>query len=154
MSTIIEITAFELAQRFVGIKEVQGPASNPAVLAMLQLDNSWVQDDEVAWCSAFVNYICWLLRLPRSKSLAARSWLGVGRPITLGNSEVGFDVVILQRGDGVQPGPEVLNANGHVGLYAGQDAARVQLLAGNQGNTVSVAGFPVERVLGVRRLLG
>jgi uncharacterized protein (TIGR02594 family) len=150
----IEITAFELAQRFVGIKEVSGTASNSQILSMLQLDNRWIQDDETAWCSAFVNYVCWLLRLPRSKSLTARSWLGVGRSILIGNAEVGFDVVILQRGDGVQPGPDVIQAPGHVGFYAGYDQGSIQLLAGNQGNTVSVAGFALDRVLGIRRLLG
>ena len=37
----IEITAFDLAQRFVGVKEVDGPTSNPQVLAMLNLDEDW-----------------------------------------------------------------------------------------------------------------
>jgi hypothetical protein len=31
----IEITAFELAQRYVGIKEIPGQVSNPVILAML-----------------------------------------------------------------------------------------------------------------------
>ena len=30
-------TAFDIAQRFVGLKEVAGPTSNPHVLAMLQI---------------------------------------------------------------------------------------------------------------------
>lgn len=63
----MNITAFDLAQRFIGIKEVPGSTSNPQVLAFLRLDNAWPDGDDVAWCSAFVNYIAWLLRLPRSK---------------------------------------------------------------------------------------
>ena len=35
----IPVTAYELAQRFVGLKETAGAASNPAVLAMLPLHN-------------------------------------------------------------------------------------------------------------------
>lgn len=149
----LELTAFDLAQRFVGVEETEGAASNPAVLAMLRLDNKWPQGDDVPWCSAFVNYICWLLRLPRSKSLAARSWLAVGARVAPISAEPGFDVVILQRGDGPQPGPEVIQAPGHVGFFAGLDGQRVLVLGGNQGDAVNVAGFPASRVLGVRRLV-
>ncbi len=148
----IEITAFDLAQRFVGIKELPGDKDTPFILAMLQLDASWPAHDEVAWCSAFVNFVCHLLRLPRSKSLAARSWLTVGKAIALEDAQVGFDVVVLKRGLDGSPGPEVLNAPGHVGLFGGREGDRVLLLAGNQGNAVSLAPFPVAQILGVRRL--
>jgi uncharacterized protein (TIGR02594 family) len=154
----MNVTAFDLAQRFVGIKEVPGSVSNPGILAMLQLDGAWPKDDSVPWCSAFTNYIAWLLRLPRSKSLAARSWLAVGRPIGIHEARAGNDVVILKRGDG--PGAEVLQAPGHVGFFAGYDnpkdmtgGARVLILGGNQSDGVSVAPFKFADVLGVRRLL-
>jgi hypothetical protein len=71
----MEITTFDLAQRFVGISEGPASATKPQVLAMLRLDQKWPKGDDVPWCSAFINYIAWLLRLPRSKSLLARSWL-------------------------------------------------------------------------------
>lgn len=152
----LHVTAFDLAMRFVGLREVQGPSSNAHVLAMLRLDASWVEGDDTPWCSAWVNYIAWLLRLPRSKSLAARSWLKVGLPIALLDARPGFDVVILKRGDGDQPGPEVTAAQGHVGFFAGLEGERrstVLVLGGNQADEVSVAPYPVARVLGVRRLL-
>ena len=53
----MEITPFELAQRFIGVKEVPGTTDNPQILAMLKLDGEWPEHDEVPWCSAFVNYI-------------------------------------------------------------------------------------------------
>lgn len=149
----IEISAFDLAMRFAGTKEVAGAASNPLVLAMLQLDQTWPADDEVPWCSAFMNWIAWILRLPRSKSLRARSWLNIGSPIKLSDAQVGFDVVILKRGAGNQPGPEVINAPGHVAFYAGiQDLSTVLLLGGNQANGVTIAPFLMTDVIGVRRL--
>lgn len=146
------ITAYDIAQRFVGMKEVAGSAANPAILAMLKLDGEWPKDDAVPWCSAFANYVAWLLRLPRSKSLAARSWLTVGTPVDLMQARAGFDVVVLQRGDGVQPSADVIKAPGHVGFFAGIEGDRVLVLGGNQGDAVTVAGFPRARVLGVRRL--
>ncbi len=146
------VTLYDLAQRFVGVEETPGAAANPQVLAMLRLDNRWPPDDDVPWCSAFVNYLAWLLRLPRSKSLAARSWLGVGRPLRLEEATPGYDIVVLSRGEGTQPGPEVLTAPGHVGLFAGREGGSLLLLGGNQGDRVSVDRFPAGRVLGVRRL--
>ena len=122
--------------------------------SFLKLDNSWPEHDEVPWCSGFVNYICWLLRLPRSKSLRARSWLTVGRAIRLDEAEPG-DVIVLKRGGGDQPGPEVIEAPGHVGFFAGFDtvaAEWVQVLGGNQSDGVNVREYSTERLLGVRRL--
>jgi uncharacterized protein (TIGR02594 family) len=126
--------------------------SNPLVLAMLQLDAKWPKGDDVPWCSAFTNWIAWHLRLPRSKSLAARSWLTVGLPVALDIAAPENDVVILQRGSGQQPGPSVIKAPGHVGFFAGLEDKHVLLLGGNQSDAVTVDRFPVARVLGVRRL--
>lgn len=148
----MNVTAYDLAQRFVGLKEVPGVASNPLVLGMLRLDVADVQGDDVAWCSAFVNFIAWMLRLPRSKSLAARSWLGIGQPVELRDAKAGFDVVVLQRGSGPQPGPDVIAAPGHVGFYSGMSGGNVVLLGGNQGDAVTLAQFSSQRILGIRRL--
>jgi uncharacterized protein (TIGR02594 family) len=146
----MEITAFTLAQRFVGLREIPGKEDSPAVLAMLRLDAKWPEGDEVPWCSAFCNYIAWLLRLPRSKSLAARSWLACGMPVDLADASVGFDVVVLSR-------PAGGASAGHVGFFAGRAdgtaAGRgVLLLGGNQSDSVGVQEFAASRVLGVRRL--
>lgn len=139
----MQVTAFDIAQRFVGVKEVDGKVANPQILAMLQLDGAWPTDDSVPWCSAFVNYICWLLRLPRSKSLAARSWLEVGKSIWLKDAKCDADIVILTRDGG-----------GHVGFFAGYDGKKeVQLLGGNQGNKVCIAPFSTDLILGVKRLI-
>jgi uncharacterized protein (TIGR02594 family) len=148
----IEITAFELAERFIGTSEVVGVASNPQVLAMLQLDERWPVGDDVPWCSAFVNYICWLLRLPRSKGLSARSWLQVGSSVYDDMASVGFDVVVLKRGKGEQPGPEVIKAPGHVGFFAGTEGNEILVLGGNQGDAVNVSRFNKDLVLGIRRI--
>jgi len=149
----IEMTAFDLAQRFVGVSEVPEQASNTQILAMLQLDEKWPVGDHVPWCSAFMNYVAWLLRLPRSKSLRARSWLSVGRSVSLEEAEAGFDVVVLKRGSGNQPGPSVIDAPGHVGLFAGREGTNMLVLGGNQADAVNVSSYPSSRLLGIRRLL-
>ena len=146
------MTAYDLAQRFVGeIKERPGALEHPFIQWGHSLSGQGPDaKDEVPWCSSWLNSIAWLLRLPRSKSAAARSWLSVGIPVVaLSEARVGYDVVILNRGgpqDATKAGP------GHVGLFAGVEGSHVILLAGNQGNAVSVASFPVSQILGIRRL--
>ena len=141
----MEVTLYDIAERFIGMREISWPVDNPQILAMLRLDADWPPGDETPWCSAFVNYCAWLLRLPRSKSLSARSWLNVGRPVDIGFAEPRFDVVILWRGE--EDGPF-----GHVGLFAGLVHQKVALLGGNQGDAVSLQEYPLDRLLGVRRL--
>jgi len=155
----VNVTAYGVAERFIGIKEVPGTEHNPQILAMLRLDDVWPEGDEVPWCSAFVNWVAWLLRLRRSESLRARSWLEVGDGIPLHAARPGFDVVVLKRGGGDQPGAEVLDAPGHVGFFSSAEFSihgglptAVDLLGGNQGDRVSIARYPADRILGVRRL--
>jgi len=137
------MTLYELAQRFVGVKEITGANDNPLIVWMSQLSNPATADDETPWCSAFVNMCAWILRLPRSKSNAARSWLKVGIPIVLPDAEIG-DVVILSRGTSPTAG--------HVGFFAAHEGDSVLLLAGNQNNEVNISAFPIGRILGIRRL--
>lgn len=148
------MTLYQAALRFVGeIHEIVGPTHEPFIqwcLTSCGLNPD--TPDEVPWCSAFINRLCWWLRLPRSKSAAARSWLLVGMPVSLGQAESGFDVVILKRA-GSNAGPEVTSgAPGHVGLFAGVENDHVLVLGGNQSNGVSIARFAASDVLGVRRL--
>lgn len=149
---------YEVAERLVGIKEVPGVGDHPFVQACLYLDTHQVMHDETAWCSAFANWVCWLCRTTRSKSLAARSWLSVGMPVTLslagGGPTPGWDIVVLKRGGGDQPGPDVVNALGHVGFYSGYEPGlgMVNVLGGNQSNAVTIERFPVDRILGIRRV--
>jgi uncharacterized protein (TIGR02594 family) len=95
-----------------------------------------------------VNFICKQAGLMRTGSAAARSWLEWG---------VGLDVppygciTVLQRGRGPQPGPEVVDAPGHVGFFLGMaNEMDILLLGGNQSNSVNVSLYPKHRVLSHR----
>lgn len=153
MVTALDITAYQLALRYVGIHEIAGQKNHPLVQWWLSLCGFLLDAaDEVPWCSAFVNGIAWELRLPRSKSAAARSWLRVGTPVMVSEAEPLFDVIVLARGNGEQPGADVIEAPGHVGFYAGRTGMDVLVLGGNQSDGVCIESFPSGRVLGVRRL--
>ena len=152
------MTPYTLAQRYVGtVIERAGDHEHPLIQWWLSLCGYGMDaKDEVPWCSAFVNGIAWELRLPRSKSAAARSWLKVGTPITdtpnayrLDLAQVGYDVVVLNRGG--SPNPDI-SGPGHVGWFAGAEMGAVIVLGGNQSNGVTVARFPEDQILGIRRL--
>lgn len=146
-------THMETARRFIGLRELPGAAHEPFIqwchsLCKLGTD----QPDETPWCSAFVNGIAFIHGLAMSRSASARSWLKVGYGVGPDEARPG-DVVILKRGAGEQPGPEVLAAPGHVGFLVGfKTGGRVLILGGNQGDAVSVAEFPADRILGVREI--
>ena len=148
----METTPYQVAKNFIGLKEIPGIVNNPLIVAMHQIDNPAIEDESVPWCSSFVNFIFFCLGLIRTKSARARSWLQIGEEITLDDADHGFDVVILKRGKGNQPGPETINAPGHVGFYVRHDDKNVWLLGGNQGDQVSIAQFPVTSILGIRRV--
>jgi hypothetical protein len=148
------VTLYRLAERLVGeIVERPGGATHPFIAWCHESTLGESVADEVPWCSSWLNRMAWWLRLPRSRSAAARSWLVVGVPVPLEQAKAGEnDIVILKRGTGIQPGPEVLDAPGHVGIFMGFDGSRVRVLGANQGNTISLASFPVSNILGLRRL--
>lgn len=146
----LQTSLYEMVERLVGTREVFGEMDNPHIMAMLTLDQNWPEHDEVPWCSALINFKAWELRLPRSKDLRARSWLLVGTPIENSHAEIGSDVVILKRG--TDHGPDVVDAPGHVGMFAGFEGDSVLVLGGNQGNTVSIGRYSKNDLIGIRRL--
>ena len=140
------ITPFQIAQTLVGNKELLGKADNPLILAMIQTCNAIDGElhDEIPWCSAFINFIAKLTRLPRSHSLAARSWLEIGIPLSTPQLTVDSDIIILKRGTGNQ---------GHVGFFAGFEGEYIIILGGNQSNSVNLQKFIDTDVIGMRRLV-
>jgi len=147
----IEITPYEMACRFKGIKEKAGEEHNAQILAILQRAQGWVEEDEVAWCSAFIGYVCFLLGLPETKHLRARTWLRMGRPVSRWEAERGFDVCIFNRADGPMD-PSIINAPGHVGFLHRITSRGIYILGGNQSNSVNIISISAKRLLGIRRL--
>jgi len=146
------MTTLELAQVFEGERERAGAESNPFIVWCLQSCWRDATDDEIPWCSGFISRMAERRHRSRSQSLRARSWLRVGIAIGLDDAVPGEDLVILKRGREPQPGPEVIEAPGHVGFFAGREGDAVLVYGGNQSNAVGLARFPIAQVIGVRRL--
>lgn len=130
-----------LARLELGTAEVDGPKSNTRILGYQAYTRSGPRGDNDPWCSDFVCAMFERVDIASTRSAAARSWQTWGHEVAV---PVVGAVVVLWR--------ETPSSNkGHVGFYVGQDqAGRVLLLGGNQGNRVSVHPYRKARVLSYR----
>src|SRR6056297_81363 len=131
------------ATDFYGIKAIPGKENNPRIMQMFELiGHKWVQGDETAWCSAFINYLAKRTGYEYSGKLDARSWLKIGSPMTY--PTLG-DVVVFWREK-----PD--SWKGHVGLFIHDDGDNIYCLGGNQADSVNIQPYPRGRLLGYRML--
>ena len=136
-----DMSVSQVANAFYGANEVKdGGALSSFIQKAAGLD---INPANTAWCAAFINAALGATGRKGTGKLNARSFLDYGTP-TDAPSE--GDIVVLQRGGRS-------SWMGHVGLVAGfsADGKSVKVLGGNQGNKVSVAEFPVDKVLGYRK---
>jgi hypothetical protein len=81
----------------------------------------------------------------------ARSWITVGKRITLEEARPGWDLCVFSRGE-TAPGPDVLNAPGHVAFFLGVQGEKIAVWGGNQGDAANMAYYPKARLIWVCRL--
>lgn len=131
----------ELARADLGVAEISGPSANPRVMAYFEAAGAdWATDDAVPWCGAAM--AAWVSAAGYTvppQSARARAWLEWGT--ALDAPKVGC-VVVFQRGKSEK--------TGHVALLVEDRGDRLLVLGGNQGNAVSITGFPKRDVLGYR----
>jgi uncharacterized protein (TIGR02594 family) len=142
---ITEWPWLKIARKELGVKETPGAGDNIRIVAYLKsttLGRPDNENDETAWCSAFVN---WVLKQagvePRTNSAWARSWLNWG---VATDEPIPGTIVVFSRGAN----------SGHVAFYLDEDGDRVQVLGGNQGDAVTIAWFPKVNLLGYREPTG
>lgn len=128
---------------FYGLREIPGVENNPTIMGWFKdLGHTWVQGDETAWCSCFINWLARDLGLDHSGKLNARSWLGVGSSVT--HPDKGHVVVLWRE--------SIDSWKGHVGLFIRQTENHIWVLGGNQSNSVNISPYPKGRLLGYREL--
>lgn len=135
----------KIAFQELGTEEIKGDEDNPEVLKYAKETGiPGINNDEIAWCSTFVNWVAMKAGLQYSKKANARSWLNVGKKVAV--PEPG-DVVVFWR-------ESIQSWKGHVGFFLGfsEDKKRVYCLGGNQGNRVSVSAYRKAQVLSYQRL--
>jgi uncharacterized protein (TIGR02594 family) len=133
----------EIALSYYGTKAITGKLNNQIIVDMFAaIGHKWVQNDDVPWCSAFINYCAMKAGLQYTKSLAARSWLKAGTFVDV--PQMG-DIVVLWR---ISKDSEF----GHVGIFINEYGDYVNVLGGNQSGMVRISQYEKSRILDYRRL--
>jgi uncharacterized protein (TIGR02594 family) len=131
-------------QELLRRKGLHETRARSALVAWLRSDGRTLGDPaKLPWCGDAIE-TCIALTLPTeplpSNPYLARNWLKFGVPLV--RPALGA-VIVFWRGSKV-------GTSGHVGLYAGEDAAAYHVLGGNQSNAVTIARLDKARVLGFR----
>lgn len=134
-----------LARSEIGTVETPGAGDNPKILAYAKDAGvgSVVNHDSVPWCAAFVGAILQRSAIAPTGKANARSYEEWGQVL---RAPVKGCVIVLKRDNNP--------ALGHVGFCVGVDDIHIQLLGGNQGDKVSIASFPRNRVVACRWPVG
>lgn len=141
-----EKTAYDYAVDDLGTWEWAGNEHNPKVIQYFNdVGHAWVQDDETAWCAAFVGAMLKKAGKRHTGKLNARSYLDQGVSVGLDNAKEG-DIVVFSRGDPT-------GWQGHVAFYVSHNDTHIRVLGGNQGNQVNITSYARSRLLGIRRPL-
>lgn len=125
-----------------GIKEVQGKENNQEIMKYFHcIGQDWVQGDETAWCSAFINWCAKKRGYEHTGKLNARSWLNLGMRCDINVA----DIIVLWR--------ESRDSwKGHVGIPIREDDDVIWILGGNQSNMVRISAYPKDQLLAYIKL--
>lgn len=128
----------DVARAEMGEEEINGPENNPRVLDYIASVQSTrgVQDDEVDWASAFVEWSLNQIGIEGPHSMDPHAWLNWGQEIAA--PEEGCITVFSFKG------------LGHVGLFVNEEGNSVDILGGNQSDLVKVSRYAKKDVIGYR----
>lgn len=112
--------------QFYGLKEAPGDADNPVIVGWAdEMHIPGYKHDATAWCGLTAAISAKRAGYePPIQPLWALNWRTWGNPVS---QPMLGDVLVYQRPEG-----------GHVGLYVGEDSRHFHVLAGNQGDAVSI----------------
>ena len=128
----------------IGITEIKGLANKPRIVEYHSQTTLNADNDETPWCSSFM---CWCMSqagIQHTRSAASLSWLDWGKVL---DEPVRGCIVIFERAD--RQG-QIIPNRGHVGLWLGQTERVVDVLGGNQKDSVRVSRYRADRVIGYR----
>lgn len=135
----------QIAFTQLGQQEISGDKDNPQIVKYAEETGiPGIDNDEIPWCSTFINWCAMKAKLPYSGKATARSWSRMGERVTTPKPG---DIVVFWR-------ENIHSWKGHVGLFLGftQEGSHIHCLGGNQANAVSIAQYDVRKILSFRRL--
>ena len=132
--------------KYYGLKEKPGKESDPILYKMIsEVFGEGHDDGEISWCGLWLGMVFDKLGYEKPDQWwVARNWAKIGEPVELKDIQKG-DLVIYWRYS-----PQ--DWRGHVHIYSGdRNDEYLYGLGGNQRNEVSVAMYPISRIVAIRR---
>lgn len=127
----------EIAEKEIGTLEKRG-GENPRIIEYHSTTTLKAREDEIAWCSSFVNWCMTKAGIKGTNSAAAISWTTWGLPLE--QPKEGCVVVIRQKKKGADKATGSTSGN-HVAFFKKIEGGRIYLLGGNQSDQVKVSSF-------------
>lgn len=130
-----------IAAQYLGLRETPGPASNPTILGWAKALGVRVLgiaygSDAVPWCGLFVAQVMTEAGFkPPAIAVRARAWSTWGEPCEPCEGAI----LVFERAGG-----------GHVGFYVAERSNAFRVRGGNQGDAVSDAWIPRDRLVASR----
>jgi uncharacterized protein (TIGR02594 family) len=127
-----------VARGEIGVEEIAGQENNPRILEYISAVESTrgVQDDEVDWASAFAEWSLDQTGIEGPQSMKPEAWLNWGR--SLGTPQEGCITVFS------------FNGLGHVGFFVSEEGKSVNILGGNQSDSVKISRYAKKDVIAYR----
>ncbi|QWV98221.1 TIGR02594 family protein [Geomonas nitrogeniifigens] len=117
----------KIAAAEIGQKEIPRTSANPRILLYHSTTSLRATSDEVAWCSAFVNWCLRQVGIAGTDSAAATSWLHWG---LISAPRLGAISVVRK-----------VTGENHVAFYISETSDYYKLLGGNQGDQVRISKY-------------
>lgn len=132
-----------VAESQIGVHEVALKGKhNAQILAYHATTTLAAKQDEVPWCSSFVNWVFSQADIVGTKNALASSWLEWGQAVS--KPQFGAVTVIKHK---VNDGQNATGSRSgfHVGFYVNSPPGAIRLLGGNQSDQVKYSDFPLAK---------
>jgi uncharacterized protein (TIGR02594 family) len=131
---------YAIANKEIGQKEIKGQENNPRIVEYHSTTTLKATNDEVPYCSSFVNWCLKQVGIIGTNSAAAISWNNWGYEIK--EPKTGCIVVITRKSD---------NPNSaHVGFFVSKNHDYIFILGANQKDSVCIMPFKSDRLISYR----
>ena len=126
-----------IAIKELGIKELKD-GDNSRIVEYADTTSLHAKQDEVPWCSSFVNWCLKQAGIKGTNSAAAISWLDWGVSI---DEPIDGCICVIKRKEGGKDKATGSSSGYHVAFWISQDKESVHLLGGNQSDQVKISSF-------------
>lgn len=127
----------KIAEGELGVSERRG-GENPRIIEYHKYTSLKASEDEVAWCSSFVNFCMAKAGIRGTNSAMALSWKNWGEGLK--EPRPGCVVVFDWK----------RNGHGHVTFFDKWDGSSLRCIGGNQGDSVRYSNYATGFVVGYR----